>query len=209
MSEIAYCRQLSLPQKLLLFLLLFSPALLTAQQTYAGAMTLGPFRIDRDVSMKNLFDRLGRPSSVAGDVFCYQSEDGKVFLVLTRMAEDSGSKTSGVATLSSFRNCTDRRPQTTPDELMMWKTDKGIGLGSTAEDVQKAYGKPSGKDRIEGTKYRWVIHGDFRNGHYSDDHRPELGDAVLVYRGGTDDLRTSEFGIRNGKVVWIVLSKNE
>jgi|SRR5450631_1354525 hypothetical protein len=196
-------------QNLLLFLLLFSSAVVTSQQTYSGAMALGPFRIDRDVSMKSLFDRLGRPSNVAGDVFCYQSEDGKAFLVLTRMVEVYDPKIAGVVTLSGFRNCTDKRPQITPDELTMWKTDKGIGLGSDVEDVRKAYGKPSEEDKIEGTKYRWVIHGDFRNGHYSKDERPELGDAVLVYRGGADDWRTSEFGIRKGKVVWIVLSKNE
>jgi len=192
-----------------LFLLLFSSAALTAQQTYSGAIALGPFRIDRDVSVKSLFDRLGRPSNLAADSFCYQSEDGKAFLVLTRMVEAYDPKIAGVMTLSGFRNCTDRRPQTTSDEVIAWKTEKGIGLGSNAEDVEKAYGKPSEKDKIEGTKYRWVIHGDFRNGHYSTDERPELGDAVLVYRGGADDLRTSEFGILNGKVVWIVLSKNE
>jgi len=197
-------------QTLLFSLLLFSSAvLIAAQQTYAGAMALGPFRIDRDVSMKSLFDRLGQPSNVAGDVFCYQSEDGKAFLVLTRMVEAYDQKIAGVVTLSGFRNCTDRRPQTTSDELTMWKTDKGIGLGSSVEDVRKAYGKPSEEDKIEGTKYRWVIHGDFKNGHYSEDAKPELGEAVLVYRGGADDLRTSDFGIRNGKVVWIVLSKNE
>jgi len=196
-------------QNVVLFLLVFSSAVLTAQQTYSGATALGPFRIDQDVSVKSLFDRLGRPSKLAGDVFCYQSEDGKAFVVLTRMVEAYNPKIAGVVTLSEFRNCTDRRPQTTEDELIMWKTEKGIGLGSNAEDVVKAYGKPSERDKIEGTKYRWVIHGDFRNGHYAKDDRPELGDAVLVYRGGADDLRTSEFGIRDGKVVWISLSKNE
>jgi hypothetical protein len=197
-------------QNLLLLLLLFSSAVLNAQQRYAGAMALGPFRIDRDIPMKSLFDRLGRPSNVAGDVFCYQSEDGKAFLVLTRMVEAYDPKIAGVVTLSGFRNCIDKRPQTTPDELKAWKTDKGIGLGSDAEDVRKAYGKPSEEDKIEGTKYRWVIHGEFQGtAIYSKDGRPELGDAVLVYRGGADDLRTSEFGVRNGKVVWIVLSKNE
>jgi hypothetical protein len=53
---------------LFLFLLPLSSAVLTAQQTYAGAMALGSFRIDRDISLESLFDRLGRPSleSVGG-----------------------------------------------------------------------------------------------------------------------------------------------
>jgi len=195
-------------QNLLLFLLLLSSAV--AQQTYAGRMDLGPFRIDRDISLESLFDRLGRSSSLAGDVFCYQSEDGKTFLAITRMVAPYEPKLAGVVTLSGFSNCTGARPQITPDELTMWKTDKGIGLGSNVEDVRKAYGKPSQEDKIEGTKYRWVIHGDFRDGHYLKDERPELGEAVLVYRGGaTDDFRTSSFGISNRKVVWIVLSKHE
>jgi len=93
--------------------------------------------------------------------------------------------------------------------LAAWKTKKGIGLSSTADEVRNAYGKPSKEDKIEGTKYRWVIHGDRTDNHYTDKKRPELGDAVLVYQGAPDDLRIAEFGIREGKVVWISLSKNE
>jgi hypothetical protein len=47
-------------QILLFFLILFSPAVLTSEQTYSGAMALGPFRIDRNVSMMRLFQ--GRAS---------------------------------------------------------------------------------------------------------------------------------------------------
>jgi len=54
-------------------------------QNYAGPNALGPFRIDADVSMKSLFERLGRASSTTGDVFCYRSKDSKVFVALTRM----------------------------------------------------------------------------------------------------------------------------
>lgn len=194
---------------LLLLLLLFSSPVLAAQQSYGGPVGLGPFRTDRDISMESLFDHLGRPSNVAGDVFCYQSEDGKAFLVLTRMVDAYDAKVAGAVVLSGFRNCADRPLQKTPEELTVWKTEKGLGLGSNAEDVRKAYGNPSAEEKVEGTKYRWVIHGDFKNNHYSPDHRPELGDTVLVYQSGSDDLTSSEFGIRSGKVVWIAISKNE
>lgn len=178
-------------------------------QNYVGPNALGPVRIDKDVSMGNLFERLGRPSSTAGDVFCYKSQDGKGFLTLTRMVAAYDSKVVGTATLSSFRNCVKETVQSTSDDLAAWKTEKGVGLSSTADDVRKAYGNPSREDRIEGTKYRWVIHGDRVNSHYTTKKRPELGDEVLIYQGASDDLRIAEFGIRDGKVVWISLSRNE
>jgi hypothetical protein len=178
-------------------------------QKYAGPNALGAFRIDADVSMKSLFERLGQPSSTARDVFCYRSKDGKVFVTLTRIVAAYDAKVAGTVTLSSFPNCVSRSVKATPDDLAAWKTEKGIGLSSTANEVRKAYGKPSKEDKIEGTKYRWVIHGDRSDNHYTDKKRPELGDAVLVYQGAPDDLRIAEFGIREEKVVWISLSKSE
>lgn len=178
-------------------------------QKYAGPNALGPFRIDVDVSMKSLFERLGGASSTARDVFCFRSKDGRAFVALTRMAAAYDAKVAGTVTLSSFPNCVNRSIESTYDDLAGWKTKKGIGLSSTADEVRKAYGKPSREDKIEGTKYRWVIHGDRTDNHYINRKRPELGDTVLVYQGAPDDLRIAEFGIRDGNVVWISLSKNE
>lgn len=159
--------------------------------------------------MTSAFELLGQPSSAAGDVFCYRSKDGKTFLTITRMVAAYDSKIAGAVTLSAFRNCTKQNVQLTPDDLAAWKTEKGIGLSSTSDDVRKAYGKPSREDSIEGDSYRWVIHGDYDQTHYSNQERPELGDRVLVYDGAADDLRVALFGIRRGKVAWIKLSKNE
>lgn len=178
-------------------------------QNYAGPTSLGPFRIDKDVAMKALFVRLGQPSSNTTDVSCYRSGDGKTFLALTRMVAAYDSTIAGLATLSSFPNCINQTVKGTPDNLAAWKTEKGIGLSSTADDVRKAYGKPSSEDRIEGAKYRWVINGSSTDERHTTKTIPELGNTVLVYEGPSDDLRTAEFGIREGKVVWISLSKNE
>lgn len=178
-------------------------------QSYKGPLTLGPFRIDRDISMKSLFEDLGHPSKVAGDTFCYQQEGNRAYLVLTRMAEVYDASVAGDVLLSNFPNCLDRPVQVTSDDLATWRTEKGIRLGATTEDVRIAYGKPSRQDKIEGTKYQWVIHGDGRDDHYSEKKRPEIGDTVLVYQGSANDLSIAEFGIREGKVVWISLSKNE
>jgi hypothetical protein len=178
-------------------------------QNYVGPNDLGPFRIDKDVAVKVLFDRLGQPSSMTGDTFCYQSKEGNAFLAVTRMTEAYDPKVAGTVTLSKFPNCVRESVPVTLEDLAAWKTEGGIGLSSTADDVRNAYGKPLKEDKIEGTKYRWVIHGDRTNNHYTGEKRPELGDTVLVYQGPSSDLRIAEFGIREGKVVWISLSKNE
>lgn len=178
-------------------------------QAYAGPKSLGPFRIDRDVAMDSLFDRLGRPAKLTGDTYCYQSADRHAFLALTRMVEVYGARVAGDVVLSSFRNCLDRPVQATAEDLASWRTERGIGLGATVEDVLGAYGGPSREDKVEGTAFRWVIRGDFRSGHYSNEKRPEIGDTVLVYGRAPHDLRIAEFGIAKGKVVWILLSKNE
>ncbi|MBZ5535305.1 MAG: hypothetical protein LAO31_05055 [Acidobacteriia bacterium] len=180
------------------------------KQVYTGPNALGPFRIDRDISMNSLFEKLGRPPKVARDTFCYQSKDSHAFLVLTRMVEVYDDKIAGDVILSDFRNCIDRPVQVTEEALLTWKTEDGIGLGSTAQDVLTAYGRPSREDKIEGAGYRWVVQGDYdiERNRYSTRKRAEIGDKVLVYTS-PHDLLTAEFGIRNGKVVWILLSKNE
>jgi hypothetical protein len=178
-------------------------------QDYTGPKNLGPFRIDKDVSMNSLFARLGRPSSTKAETFCYRSADRKVFLTLTRMSAVYDETVAASVTLSSFRNCINRTVQITPDNLAGWKTDKGVGLASTEEQVEKAYGTPSKVDSIEGTNYGWVIYGDLANTDHPPEQRPELGSKVLVYQGAANDLSTAEFGIKEGRVVWISLSYNE
>ena len=173
-------------------------------QTYAGPKSLGPFRIDRDVSMNSLFEKLGHPSKVAGDTFCYQSRDGHAYLVLTRMVAVYDGKIAGDVQLSDFRSCLDKPIQVTSDVLATWKTEKGIGLGSSSEDIMKAYGKPSSVENI-GTDYRAIIHGAPAHS----ERKPEVGKPVLGYKGASDDLNAAYFGIRDGKVAWISLSKNE
>ena len=118
------------------------------------------------------------------------------------MAHEPGK--AGDVLLSDFPNCMDRPQQVTSENLLTWKADKGVGIGSTEDDVLKAYGMPSRQDKIDRRGYRWVIQGD----HSSREGRSERGSRVLVYNE-SDDLRAAEFGIRDGKVAWIFLSQNE
>lgn len=176
-------------------------------QRYAGPEALGPFRIDKDISMNSLFARLGKPSSTTADIFCYRSAHGQAFLTITRMVEVYDAKIAGTVTLASFRNCVNHSVQVTRDDLTLWRTEKGISLSSTQEQVERAYGKPSKVDTTEGTKYGAIIYG--YDPSHPPDKKPQIGSKVLVYRGAPDDLSTAIFGIRNGRVVWILLSKNE
>lgn len=61
-------------------------------QKYSGPNALGPVRIDKNVPMKSLFERLGRPSPTTGDVFCYQSQGDQEFVTLTRMVAEYDAK---------------------------------------------------------------------------------------------------------------------
>lgn len=174
------------------------------KQVYTGPNALGPFRIDRDISMNSLFEKLGRPPKLARDTFCYQSKDGRAYLALTRMDAVYDDKIAGAVLLSDFRNCVDRPVQPTSEDLMSWKTEKGIGLGSSTEEVIRAYGKPSSVDRL-GTDYRGIIRGTPEQSR----KRPELGTTIMNYTGASGDLRAAFLGIRDGKVAWISLSTTE
>ncbi len=176
-------------------------------RAYYGPSNLGPFRIDRDVSMRSLFDRLGIPAKKARDSFCYRSQQSDTFLILTRMADSYDERVAGGITISDFPNCLDLPVQITNDDLAGWKTEKGIGIGSTRGEVVAAYGKPSFVEAITGNDFRGLIRGS-SPGH-SGVARRKIGDTSLNYRGADDELKSTFFGIRDGKVVWIFMSDNE
>lgn len=176
---------------------------LASAQRYAGPKSLGPFSIQRNTSIFTLSKRLGKPAHMNSDYFCYQSEDKIGFLVVTRMA--GGTRNAvGEVMLSDFRNCLNRPLQIAHENLRKWKTREGIGLGSSKEDVTKAYGKPSSVEDM-GTDYRTMILGTPEHSKM----RPEVGTTILGYTGASDDLSAAFFGIRDGKVAWLSLSYNE
>ena len=173
-----------------------------AASGYNGPNGLGPFRVDRVTTLRVLFAQIGEPKAVKASHFCYRSRDSRGFLWIDRMAHEPSQ--AGDILLSDFPNCMDQDPNLTSRNLSAWKADKGIGLGSSEIEVLNAYGTPSKKHPVDARSYRWVIQGD----RCPDDRRSERGDYVLVYEGA-DDLRTAEFGMRNGRVAWIFLSRNE
>ena len=181
-------------------------ASLRAEAPYSGPKALGPYLVD-DIKfpLQRLFDVLGPPASAKSETFCYESSDGKAAVSIERMAASAGSlNAAGSVLISEFRNCIGQPRKMTLIDPKAWRTEKEVGLGSTTEELMKAHGKPSVIDPIVAQDYRWVIAGDNPR-----TARPELGKTVWVYGRVGNDLRIAEFGIRNGKVVWIFLSHNE
>ena len=193
----------------LTFFAIVAPLMTFGQaQSYSGPNNLGPFRIDKDVSMQVLLKELGRPTANNGNIVCFKSADGKGFLAITRMVEEYDSRIAGTLVLSSFPNCLDEQVEQAIPNVSKWRTEKQIGLGTTESEVRRAYGRPSRQDKRTGTDYQWIIHGSSKK-RRAGISQAELGEKVLVYQGDTKDLRIAEFGIRAGVVVWIVLSMNE
>jgi len=193
--------------RLLLFVILGATICAQTPQ-YTGPHALGPFRIDKEVSMTSLFARLGSPSSTKGETFCYRSARG-LYLALTRMSDVYDDKVAGAVTLSRSRDCVAHAVHVTPDDLTAWKTEKGIGLGSTEEQVQEAYDRPTTVVSLDGTNYSSIDYGDFTGLDQPPKNPPDLGTKALIYRAGPNDLSHAEFGIKDGRVVWISLSYRE
>jgi len=168
--------------------------------------TLGQYEVGRGVSIKSLYSGLGVTADPRKGVpSCFQSAEHG-FLWFATKADNP--KAVGGILLSAFKNCADKPVLSTAKDLQDWRTKEGIGLGNTKDDLLKAYGKPSRVDVVKGNDYRWIVSGDFKNGHYSSRPMPERGKEVIVFLE-QDSVYVAEFGIDNGKVVWIFLSENE
>jgi len=194
--------------QLLVIVMLAGTSLARAQQ-YIGPHALGPFRIDKDVKMNSLLARLGMPPSTKSETFCYRSARGNGFLSLTRMSDVYDDTLAAAVTLSSSRDCVTHPVRLTQEDLAGWKTPEGVGLGSTEEDVHEAYDRPSTVISIDGTNYSSIDYGDLASSDHPPAKPPEIGTKALVYRGSGNDLSLAEFGIKDGRVVWISLSYNE
>lgn len=185
--------------KLALFAVLLLSGGSGGEHGYTGPNCLGPYCADREVLLRSLFERLGQPATKS-EPFCYQYPDGRTFLLLSNRADSS--HITGEVLLSDFPNCANSPKQVTADNLATWKTKEGIGLGSSEEEVLKAYGKPNSNLEF-GTKlhdYMLVIRG-YRP---TREKPPQIGDTRFMYY--TDkDLEGAQFGFRQGRICWIWL----
>lgn len=87
----------------------------------------------------------------------------------------------------------------TTQDIRNWKTSEGIGLGSSEEDVLKAYGKPSAEKKLDAQKPRLATKGLIA-GYREGDHQPWVGIKIIIYGPRIGEPQVSEFGMRDGKV---------
>jgi hypothetical protein len=175
---------------------------LAGELEYGGPKSLGPYDINRELSAHIFSQYLGSPIPARGAYSCYEAEDGHSFSWIVTMAHQPGL--IGGVLISDFPNCLGLSRKKTSTNFSMWKTEKGIGLGSTADMLKESYGKPSRQSKVEGTAFRWVVRCS-----NSKNVNQQIGEIVFVYRGTHDDLRTAMFGLRKNRVAWIFLSTNE
>lgn len=174
--------------------------------TFLGPDCLGPYCTDGDLALNSLLRRLGLPpqKNRPSPLECFQSQDGRASLHF----ETDVEMTSGVADflLSDFPNCRHMRKRIATKALPTWRTPEGIGLGSSEEDVLKAYGTPSAEKKLEAQKPILEIKG-LLAGYRAGDNQPRIGDKVIIY--GPRELQVADFGIRDGKVSYIWLKDSD
>ncbi|HTB10620.1 MAG TPA: hypothetical protein VK752_03570 [Bryobacteraceae bacterium] len=151
--------------------------------------------------MKLLFDVLGRPRNTKSEIICYESADQHFFVRTEKRAGKPQS--AGTVLVRHFPTCFGQPKNITLSAAKEWKTEKGIGLGSTASEVEKAYGKPSTVNAIESAT--GLFYGDSAPVGV----RPEVGQTQWSYNSASDDLKATIFGIRRSKVAWILITHNE
>jgi hypothetical protein len=177
---------------------------LWGQAVYHGPKSLGPYTVEHRVSNEALFRILGQPVSTKVDSFCYESSDGNFSLSFDRIADNP--KEVGSVLIAEFSLCSGARRQTTQSGPNKWRTEKDIGLGSSVAAVEKAYGKPSAVYKTDVDSARLIFRGD-RSITAAKLH--EMGQLQWAYKGAIDDASFCTFGIRDGEVVWIMLSSND
>jgi hypothetical protein len=173
---------------------------------FVGPDCLGPSCTYGELSLNSLLRHFGLPpqKNRPSPVQCFQSVDGQASLHFATDVEE----TWGVADvlLSDFPNCLHLRKRTTTSGLSAWKTPEGIGLGSSEEDVTKAYGAPSAEKKLASQEPIREIKG-LLAGYRAADNRPRIGDKVITY--GPRELQAVDFGIRDGKVSYIWLKESD
>ena len=190
--------------KLLLIVALFIAESDIGHRAYKGPKCLGTFCVNNTVTAPQLLRRLGARTSNGSSPFCLEDKSDRIFVRINTIHETP--EKVGDVLVSDFPNCFgESKANAKPRD---WKTTEGIGLGSREEQVWSAYGKPESEDHVTSRTYSLLTleHGA-KSGHR------DIGEKCLFYNGIRDadenDWASAQFGIRSGKVSWILLSVNE
>jgi len=135
---------------------------------------------------------------------CFARASGRSTLILVRATDDANFARTII--ISDFRSCFEDRTRTAAN-FDSWKTPEGIGLGSSGKAVRAAYGPPS---EVETAGAYFPDFGTIGKAHSA--QIPAV-DQLLEYRSDPNsnevDLSECTFGIKNGKVAWILISDDE
>ena len=171
---------------------------------FPGPDCLGPYCYDHGLSLSSLYrlfhlsSRKMRPPSL----MCIQSQDGQASMHLRTDVESLTESNIDDLLLSDFPNCLHMPKRITTNGLPAWKTPEGIGLGSSEEDVLKAYGKPSAEKKLDAQKPGLATKG-LVAGYREGDKQSWAGIRIIIYGPRSGELQVTEFGMRDGRVSYI------
>ena len=173
---------------------------------FVGPDCVGPYCTYGELTPSSLLQGLGLSAqkSRLSPLVCLQSPEAQAFLHFSTDVEE----TWGVADflLSDFPNCLHSSTRVAPNLIRAWKTPEGIGLGSSEEDVLKAYGIPSAEKKLDAQNPIREIKGIVA-GYRAGDKQRRIGDKVVIY--GPRELQAADFGIRDGRVSYIWLKDSD
>ena len=152
---------------------------ISAAQTYTGPNCFASLCIDQKVTAQDLTQRLGESSSTRAS---YRTQDNRTILSLFESQE---SQVIGIllADSSNLKLFDQSLSTKTKSDLRAWKTGEGVGLGSSEEDILKAYGKPTGQYEFQ-----------------TQENGSQVTVKNLSYRGRTNGVvKSADFTMRNGK----------
>lgn len=200
--------------KFLALLVLVLSSTLTAQNPspwghYSGPRSLGFYSLDRDTSMKSFLEHLGTKPK-GRDTYCFADSEHGLYLYARPMDDRSGRVADIL--LSSFPNCKNLPTSSTTIDPAIWRTPEGVGIGSTKEDILRAYRRPVYINKLERKNDLGVIAGIKAAG----TSQISVGDSSFLYscllsekQGCPDDSRAAQMGFRDGKLIWISVANSE
>lgn len=174
-------------------------------QQYHGPKCIGSYCLDQEVPVGSILKRLGPTPRISPSAsYCYRSPDGTLFLYVEGSGENP--PTVDAVFISDFQNCFHARVLVSGDDLAKWATGEGIGIGTNVDNVRKKYGTPSKEGKLSINLLRVLL-----KGYQGGGEMKQFGDENLTYAADPQigDLSDAEFGIRNGKVSYIMLSYRE
>src|SRR5262249_11213293 len=147
----------------------------------------------RELSFNSLLRRLGLPpqKKLPSPIECFQSRDGRAFLHVRTDVESVSESSLDDLLLTDFPNCVHLSTRITANSLSGWRTPEGIRLGSSEEDVRRAYGTPSSEKKLDAQNPGFAMKG-LIEGYQAGDRQPRVADKIIIY--GPLELQVTEFG---------------